>query len=164
MTSLKWHIETDPFKAATPNMGVLAFENIIVTLNPNAERFLVLACHFDSKYFPNQEFLGASDSAVPCTMLIDLATVMAPYLEQIRSNNNLSLQLLFLDGEEAFKEWSDTDSIYGAKHLAARWEKEDVLKKIVRKILFFLLMYTVISYTCNLGHLCAARSTGITRP
>ena len=28
------------------------------------------------------------------------------------------MQLFFLDGEEAFVEWSDKDSIYGARHLA----------------------------------------------
>lgn len=32
----------------------------------------------------------------------------------------VTLQLLFLDGEEAFGEWSATDSLYGARHLAAR--------------------------------------------
>ncbi|NXQ10121.1 QPCT cyclotransferase, partial [Peucedramus taeniatus] len=31
----------------------------------------------------------------------------------------LTLQLLFLDGEEAFGDWSVTDSLYGARHLAA---------------------------------------------
>jgi glutaminyl-peptide cyclotransferase len=28
---------------------------------------------------------------------------------------------LFFDGEEAFKEWSSTDSIYGARNLAQKW-------------------------------------------
>ncbi|NXS23263.1 QPCT cyclotransferase, partial [Mystacornis crossleyi] len=32
----------------------------------------------------------------------------------------VTLQLLFLDGEEAFGDWSDTDSLYGARHLAAK--------------------------------------------
>lgn len=32
----------------------------------------------------------------------------------------MTLQLLFLDGEEAFGDWSVTDSLYGARHLAAR--------------------------------------------
>ncbi|XP_072705006.1 glutaminyl-peptide cyclotransferase-like protein isoform X8 [Ciconia boyciana] len=32
----------------------------------------------------------------------------------------VTLQLLFLDGEEAFEDWSVTDSLYGARHLAAR--------------------------------------------
>jgi len=29
-----------------------------------------------------------------------------------------SLQLIFFDGEEAFVEWTDTDSLYGSRHLA----------------------------------------------
>ncbi|NXX22609.1 QPCTL protein, partial [Podargus strigoides] len=32
----------------------------------------------------------------------------------------VTLQLLFLDGEEAFGDWSVTDSLYGARHLAVR--------------------------------------------
>ncbi|NWU37810.1 QPCT cyclotransferase, partial [Hylia prasina] len=32
----------------------------------------------------------------------------------------VTLQLLFLDGEEAFGDWSATDSLYGARHLAAK--------------------------------------------
>lgn len=63
MRNLNWHIQTDPFEDRTPNLGILKFENIIASLNPNADRFLILACHFDSKYFPNDEFLGATDSA-----------------------------------------------------------------------------------------------------
>ncbi len=71
-----WHIEQDPFTAQTP-LGSKSFNNIIATLNPNVERRLVLACHYDSKYFPRRkdgrEFIGATDSAVPCAMLLDLA-------------------------------------------------------------------------------------------
>ncbi|XP_017494336.1 PREDICTED: glutaminyl-peptide cyclotransferase-like protein, partial [Rhagoletis zephyria] len=29
--------------------------------------------------------------------------------------------MIFFDGEEAIKDWSDNDSIYGARHLAAKW-------------------------------------------
>lgn len=28
---------------------------------------------------------------------------------------DVTLQLIFFDGEEAFKDWTDTDSIYGAR-------------------------------------------------
>lgn len=63
MKDLNWHVQTDAFEDKTPNMGTLKFENIIASLNPNADRFLILACHYDSKYFKNQEFLGATDSA-----------------------------------------------------------------------------------------------------
>ena len=29
-----------------------------------------------------------------------------------------SLQLIFMDGEEAFRDWTATDSLYGARQLA----------------------------------------------
>ncbi len=32
--------------------------------------------------------------------------------------------MVFFDGEEAFVDWSDTDSLYGSRHLAAKWEQE----------------------------------------
>lgn len=55
---LEWNVEIDEFKEKTPNFGSLTFKNIIGTLNPNAERYLVLACHYDSKYFENEIFYG----------------------------------------------------------------------------------------------------------
>ena len=30
------------------------------------------------------------------------------------------MQFIFFDGEEAFKEWTDKDSIYGARHHASQ--------------------------------------------
>ena len=38
--------------------------------------------------------------------------------------------LAFLDGEEAFGEWSDTDSLYGSRHLADRWGKDGTLRRL----------------------------------
>ena len=36
-------------------------------------------------------------------------------------SEDLTIQMIFLDGEEAFVQWTDTDSIYGARHLAEKW-------------------------------------------
>lgn len=80
MSDLGWTIESDIFYATTPIFGLLEFENIIARLNPNAKRYLALACHFDSKYTRERNFIGATDSAVPCAQLINLATVMNKYL------------------------------------------------------------------------------------
>lgn len=57
LKSLHWTVDTDPFEDKTP-MGTKTFINIIATLNPKAERFLVLACHYDSKYYPDFDFMG----------------------------------------------------------------------------------------------------------
>lgn len=48
----------------------------VATHDPTARRFLVLACHFDSKFFAQFEFIGATDSAVPCAMMMDLARTL----------------------------------------------------------------------------------------
>lgn len=58
MSKLNWNIDVDEFEDKTPKFGVLKFRNIIATLNPDADRYLVLACHYDSKYFENEVFVG----------------------------------------------------------------------------------------------------------
>lgn len=130
MTELDWHVTTDKFTRATPIFGDLEFENVIATPNPNAKRYLLLACHYDSKYMTNFEFLGATDSAVPCAIMINLAKTLQEYYSPL-VEVELSLLYVFFDGEEAFKDWTQTDSLYGSRHLAAKWEEEDFLKRIV---------------------------------
>lgn len=84
---LKWAIELDAFHDTTPK-GKLLFTNIIVTHNPNSLRYLVLACHYDSKLF-NYVFVGATDSAVPCSMLIYFAKSLKDILSKIQSVSTL---------------------------------------------------------------------------
>ena len=73
-------------------------------------------------------------------MLLDLAEALTPLLkarsDRVRSGSGIlrdgfdedessdtTLTILFLDGEEAFHDWTDTDSIYGARHLSQLWEE-----------------------------------------
>lgn len=121
MRGLGWDVTENVFPDQTPVFGVLNFKNIIAKLNPNADRYLVLACHYDSKYMREHAFVGATDSAVPCAMMINLAKVMSRQLDSLKSSQ-LSLMFIFFDGEEAFRQWGPTDSIYGARHLASDWE------------------------------------------
>lgn len=126
LEDLQWTVEVDEFTDKTPNFGTLKFKNIVAKLNPNAERFLVLACHYDSKYFAEFNFVGATDSAVPCAMMLNLAKVMQKELNAAKNNNDLSLELVFFDGEEAFEEWGPKDSIYGARNLAKKMERNKI--------------------------------------
>uniref|UniRef100_A0A182PDC1 Glutaminyl-peptide cyclotransferase n=1 Tax=Anopheles epiroticus TaxID=199890 RepID=A0A182PDC1_9DIPT len=139
MRQLGYTVELDEFDETVPILGKLRFANIIASLNPNAERNLVLACHYDSKYFPGQRFIGATDSAVPCAMLVTMAAMLAPHLESAKARTDLSLQFIFFDGEEAFKDWNAQDSIYGARHLAARMEQDGTLTKMDMLVLLDLL-------------------------
>lgn len=51
LRKLNWDVEEDTFEDNTP-YGVKRFTNIIATKDPKASRRVVLAAHFDSKYFP----------------------------------------------------------------------------------------------------------------
>lgn len=70
----RWEVKLDAFSTRTP-IGELGFTNIIATLDPHVDRRLVLAAHYDSKIIDgsNTKFLGATDSALPCALLLDLA-------------------------------------------------------------------------------------------
>lgn len=60
-------------------------------------------------------------------MMLDLAETLNPFLDQRKQRledeyddededvADTTLQLVFFDGEEAFKDWTDTDSVYGAR-------------------------------------------------
>ncbi|XP_023164070.1 glutaminyl-peptide cyclotransferase [Drosophila hydei] len=125
VTSLKalgFQAEVDEFKQSVPIFGELTFANVIGYINPQAQNFLALACHYDSKYFAEDPgFVGATDSAVPCAILLNTAKTLNNYLlQQFRNRNDLGLMLIFFDGEEAFRDWTSTDSVYGSRHLVTK--------------------------------------------
>ncbi|XP_028321144.1 glutaminyl-peptide cyclotransferase-like a [Gouania willdenowi] len=124
--SAGWSLDLDSFQSPTPR-GQVTFTNIIATLDPSAPRRLLLACHYDSKVLPpdprtpGRVFLGASDSAVPCAMILELVTSLDNQLRSFKQQKlPVTLQLVFFDGEESFEEWTATDSLYGSRHLAER--------------------------------------------
>lgn len=89
-------MELDPFTASTP-LGSLDFGNVVATLDPGAAHHLTLACHYDSKFFPPglPPFVGATDSAVPCALLLELVQALDVMLsrvkQQVRSWGGLSI-------------------------------------------------------------------------
>uniref|UniRef100_A0A3Q2P1M1 Glutaminyl-peptide cyclotransferase n=1 Tax=Fundulus heteroclitus TaxID=8078 RepID=A0A3Q2P1M1_FUNHE len=122
--SAGWSVDLDSFQSPTPR-GKVTFTNVIGVLDPTAPRRLLLACHYDSKALPadprapGKVFLGASDSAVPCAMILELVASLDAQLRSFKQQKlPVTLQLVFFDGEEAFEEWTATDSLYGSRHLA----------------------------------------------
>ncbi len=59
--------------------------------------------------------MGANDGGSSTGMLLELAAALQgrPRMDDV--------YLVFFDGEEAIHEWTDTDSLYGSRHLAAKW-------------------------------------------
>jgi glutaminyl-peptide cyclotransferase len=136
----KWTIEFQNSTSKTPATGDkdVSFINIIATrdppwTSPGQVGHLAMVAHYDSKLTPTG-FIGATDSAAPCAMLmhaarsIDFALTAKWEVMQAEGANadgfeeDKGIQILFLDGEESFLSWTDTDSLYGARSLAAEWE------------------------------------------
>ncbi|PCH37885.1 hypothetical protein WOLCODRAFT_135903 [Wolfiporia cocos MD-104 SS10] len=148
MKNLNWHVEEDTFTDTTP-YGSKRFTNVIATKDTSAPRRVILAAHFDSKFFPQypqSQFVGATDSAAPCAFLLDLAETLDPLLdarqrrladgeEDDEDVAETTLQLVFFDGEEAFRDWTATDSIYGARHLAHKWATTYIAPHAKRRLL-----------------------------
>ncbi|KAF2473198.1 glutaminyl-peptide cyclotransferase [Lindgomyces ingoldianus] len=135
----KWTIEWHNSTATTPATGnvELPFGNLVFKreppwVKPGGSNLLTLVAHYDSKYRP-EGFLGATDSAVPCAILMHVARSIDKYVTQMHDEMaelgeggsvemDMGVQILLLDGEEAFVSWTDTDSLYGARALAESWE------------------------------------------
>jgi glutaminyl-peptide cyclotransferase len=107
MRSFGWQVDFDSFTDTTP-YGDKPFSNIIATLpvgsvfrnnkKPTQRQIhttnrVIFACHYDSKYFANFDFIGATDSAVPCAMLLDMAKFIQGnfnlnQFNQVKAKNN----------------------------------------------------------------------------
>ncbi|KAK3784618.1 hypothetical protein RRG08_003426 [Elysia crispata] len=116
--SLDWNVEEDISIQTTP-FGPVQFVNVIATQQPSASTRIVLACHYDSKLFP-LGYIGAMDSAVPCAILVNIARQLNVLLRFLESD--ITLQMVFFDGEEALWVPSPTDSLYGSRNLATVWQ------------------------------------------
>lgn len=123
--SSKWNVTRHTFTADTPK-GKVEMSNLIISRHPTALRQLVLAAHHDSKISPSG-FVGATDSAVPCAIIVDVALALESLMEEAKGSerwDETGLQLIFFDGEEAYNQWTHTDSTYGSRALAQHWAKQ----------------------------------------
>lgn len=65
--------------------------------------------------------LGVCDWSALEFLLVLLYFSNCPFYQDVSgSKPDLSLQLIFFDGEEAFLHWSPRDSLYGSRHLAQK--------------------------------------------
>ncbi len=114
-------VTLDAFTARTPN-GPVQMKNIIARFRGTSGRAIAITGHYDTKQFKFR-FVGANDGGASAGFLLEMARVLAgkPRKDDV--------YLVWFDGEEAFGEWSDTDGIYGSRHLAAKWAADGTAKR-----------------------------------
>jgi glutaminyl-peptide cyclotransferase len=118
-------LEEDAFTADTP-IGPVNLRNFIVKFPGKKPGIIVLGTHYETNYYlRNINFVGANDGGSTTGLLMTIA-------DQLRGkpNDGCSIWLVFFDGEEAFVSWSQSDSTYGSRHLAAKWGRDGTLGKI----------------------------------
>lgn len=111
VSKLGYTMERLNFKADTPE-GAVDMVNMRYRLSskqePNSGKILIGA-HYDTKKIDGINFLGVNDAATSVALLLTLT----PYLAQL--DLPYDIDVVFFDGEEAFVEWTDTDSLYGSQ-------------------------------------------------
>jgi len=100
--------------------------NFIVRFPGKKDGVIVLASHYETNYpLRDLNFYGANDGAATTALLIEIGATLRAHPPE-----GYSVWLVFDDGEEAVKDWSNSDSLYGTRHLAAKWATDGTLAKI----------------------------------
>ena len=118
-------VEEDAFVADTPD-GKFPVRNLIAKFPGTREGVIVIAGHYDTNYpLRNTGYVGANDGGSSTAILLELANQFRG-----KKREGYSVWLLWTDGEEAIRNWTATDSVYGSRHLAEKWQKDGTLKNI----------------------------------
>jgi glutaminyl-peptide cyclotransferase len=118
-------VEDDSFTADTVE-GKFPVRNIIAKYPGNKDGIIVIAGHYDTVYpLRNTKFVGANDGGSSTAILLEIANQLRG-----KKRDGYSVWLVWTDAEEAVRQWSETDSLYGTKHLAAKWQQDGTIRKI----------------------------------
>lgn len=121
-----WQVREDDFTARTP-AGPMAMKNIIAFRAGSSGKAVAVTGHYDTKIFPFR-FVGANDGGSSAGFLLEMARA----LRDVPLKN--SVYLVFFDGEEAVREWTAEDSLYGSRRLAAQWQRDRTLSTLAALI------------------------------
>ena len=126
-------VDTDNFTADTP-IGRLPMKNIVAKIPGEKPGIIILATHYDTarsardpgtgEVHPMPTFVGADDGGSSTGLMLELARLLCSKRERY------AVWITFLDGEEAAHDWSNTDSRYGSRQMAAKLAVSGDIKKV----------------------------------
>jgi glutaminyl-peptide cyclotransferase len=142
-------VNTDEFRAATP-IGERKMVNVIAELPGESTDVIIIASHYDTKYFKDIKFVGANDAGSSTGALLEIARVLAA-----KQKPRLTYWFVFFDGEEAFcLDWDQCtnpnptdpknplpDHTYGSRHMVAQLTEKNQLKPVRAMILLDMVGY-----------------------
>lgn len=126
------------FHAAHPlNGNPVRMANLIVQWHPRAKQRVLLACHYDTRPYPDEDprqprgvFLGANDGASGVALLMELAHHM-PTIQP-----TFGVDFVFFDGEEFVfgKDAPLKQYFLGSKHFARQYVKHPPAHRYVAAV------------------------------
>jgi len=140
-------VENDTFTADTPE-GKFPVHNIVAKFPGTKDGIIVIASHYDTNYpLRNTSFVGANDGGSSSAVLLEFANQLRG-----KKRDGYSIWLVWDDAEEAIRPDTEidfmSDSLYGIRHLADKWQADGTL----RKIRAFLLLDMVGDADLNIDH------------
>jgi glutaminyl-peptide cyclotransferase len=146
INELKSHglnVSTDEFVAKTP-LGDKAMANITAEIAGESKDVIILASHYDTKYYKDMLFVGANDPGASVGTLLELARVLAG----IDRKPKVTYWLVFFDGEEAFCEnWDECgepdapDNTYGSRQYVKQLKKNNQTGRVRALVLLDMMGY-----------------------
>jgi len=120
--------EEDSFVAASP-FGSVPMTNLIARIPGERQQIVILAGHYETKRFDDFSFVGANDGGSSAAFLIEMARSLA------HRKNSFTYWVVFFDGEEAFQQFSETDGLFGSRHLVQKLTSSSELSRVHAMIL-----------------------------
>ena len=117
LKKLGLQVEHQDFLANTPN-GPVSMKNIVGKTSQSGKPVVILASHYDTRLMTNAAFVGANDGGSSTGLLLELARVLS------QRRNAFTIWFVFFDGEEAQREWSEADSLYGSRYFVEKLKRD----------------------------------------
>jgi glutaminyl-peptide cyclotransferase len=114
-------------------LGKVHMVNLIATIPGASRDRLAITGHYDTKLFREFPFVGASDGGSSTAFLLEMARVLKA------QRNRLTIDLVFLDGEEAVIEWRGKDHTYGSRHYVERARRDGTITSLKAMILIDMI-------------------------
>jgi glutaminyl-peptide cyclotransferase len=107
--------------------------NLIVTIPGASRDRLAITGHYDTKLVREFPFVGASDGGSSTAFLLEMARVLKA------RKNRMTMELVFLDGEEAVVEWRGNDHTYGSRHYVQTARRDGTLTSLKAMVLIDMI-------------------------
>ena len=137
------NVKIDEFNASTP-IGEKKMVNITAELPGESSDVIIVASHYETKFFKDMQFVGANDPASSVATLLELARVLGTGDHK----RKMTYWLVFFDGEEAFcGSWDECskpdapDNTYGSRYYVSQLQKQNEIQRVRAMVLLDLMGY-----------------------